>query len=98
MLFSPMKSAVSFEIVLQTSFTHSRNPSLSNHFPIPKTAQRRNPRKTNTLAHSSQKHGGVWVFFPNREKEKLLRGNRRDRRILRAQQIHQNLVQLCSHL
>jgi hypothetical protein len=51
----------------KSPLTHSRNPRLSNHFPIPKNAHFRNPRKTNTLAHSSQNHGGVWGFFPKRE-------------------------------
>jgi hypothetical protein len=62
-----MNSPSPFEPADQTHSTTSRNPFIPNHFPIPKTAHHRNSRKTNTLAHSSQKHGGYGVSVPNRE-------------------------------
>src|SRR5579859_96117 len=61
MLFSPMNSPSSFEPTLQTRITHSRNPILSNHFPIPKTAHSGNPRKTNHF-RTLHKNMGVWGY------------------------------------
>src|SRR3984885_13563242 len=98
MLYSPMNSPFAFESSRQSPSRPSRNPRISSHFHIPKIAHSRNSRKTNTLAHSSQKQGGIRVSVPKRESEKLLRRTRCRRGILRAQQIHQNLVQLRSHL
>jgi hypothetical protein len=64
-----MKSPTSIESP-EAQFTHSRNPRILNNFPIPKNAHTRNSRKKNTLAHSSQKHGGYGDLLPKLGNEK----------------------------
>ena len=66
-----MNSPSSFEPTQQTRITHSRNPILSNDFPIPKTAHPGNPRKTHHLRTLHKNMGGYRGIRPKTGIEKI---------------------------
>ena len=69
-----MNSPSSFEPAQQTRLTRSRNPILSNHFPIPKSAHRGNPRKTNHLRTLHKNTGVYGVSSQNGNRENYFDG------------------------
>src|ERR1700722_2877641 len=64
-----MKSPTSFEAARKTSFTHSRNPRLLNHFHSPKIAHPATHSKHTTCTLFT-KHRGVWGLRPKTGNEK----------------------------